>query len=283
MTCLLEWFKTAPAGEDDMLEDDFPGSILFRKKTCPCCRATVTTRPIPLYLVKSLASALDKAKAPAGAVRASPPPEDGDPWAGIFRNPTEFEGYWSTDDDDEGEDMDDDDDDDHEDYDFEAEDGYWSLDGYGTAEDEEGYDGPYVPARWTPPSAHVSADDYPYLDAESEEFKMLRRGATLQMVELFQMNYAHDTGLTAVVEEDNVVYLGWNIELHPDDETGEEYMDWVLADMYDRPERWRMIHDAMDGSWVAHKLVPRDEAEEPYDNTDSEMWTAESGDEDEDM
>ncbi|KAI0630836.1 hypothetical protein C8Q77DRAFT_1063084 [Trametes polyzona] len=281
MTCLLEWFKAAPPGEDEMLDDDYPDALLYRKKTCPCCRAVVRSRPIPLYLVKSIASALDKAKTPPGTVRTSPPPDDHDPWAGIFRDPTDFEDYWSTDEDDDDEEGGDDDGEDDDGYD--DEDGYWSFDGYGTDEDEEAYHGPYVSARWAPPSVHVSADEYPFLHGDSEDLKMLRRGATLQMIELFQMSYSHDEGLVAIVEDDNVVYLGWNIELHPDDETGEEYMDWVLGDMYDRPERWRVVNNPRDGSWTAHKLVPQYEVEADYDNTDSEEWTAGSSDEDEDM
>ncbi|KAL7280711.1 hypothetical protein ACG7TL_005652 [Trametes sanguinea] len=280
MTCLLEWFKAAPPGDDEMLDDDHPNALLYRKKTCPCCRATVLSKPIPLYLVKTLASALDKAKAPDGVARPSPPPDEEDPWAGMFRERGTFEDYWSTDEDDEDEDEDAELDDG---YDDEDEDDYWSFDGYGTGEDEERYDGPYVPASWTPPSVHVSLDDYPYLDPESEEFKMLRRGATLQMIQIFRMSYSHRNGLAAIVEDENVIYLGWNVELHPDDQTGEEYIDWVLSDMYDRPERWRVVHDAVDGTWTAHKLVPQDEAEGDYDNTDSEMWTAEEDSEDEMM
>ncbi|KAI0654081.1 hypothetical protein C8Q70DRAFT_1030873 [Cubamyces menziesii] len=288
VTCLLEWFRSAPPGEDEMLDDEYPDALLYRKKTCPCCRAIVRSRPIPLYLVKSLASAFDKAKAPGGSFRPSPPPDDGDPWAGIFRDPTDYEDYWSTDDDEENAEEEDEDADDDDGSD-EDEDDYWSFDGYGTGEDEERYDGPYMSPRWAPPSVHVSPEEYPYLEPDSEEFKMLRRGATMQMIELFQMGYSHYHGLSAIVEDGNVVYLGWNIELHPDDETGEEFIDWILADMWGRPERWRMVHDPLhlDAAWTAHKLVPQDEAEEEYDNTDSEMWTAEgeseSEDEDEDM
>ncbi|CDO69327.1 hypothetical protein BN946_scf184746.g8 [Trametes cinnabarina] len=282
MTCLLEWFRSAPPGDDNMLDDDHPNALLYRKKTCPCCRTVVLSRPIPLYLVKSLASAVDKSKAPDGVNRPSPPPDEEDPWAGIFREPSStFDDYWSTDEDDEDEDDEDAEIDDG--YDDEDEDDYWSFDGYGSGEDEERYDGPYVSATWAPPSVHVSQDDYPFLDPESEEFKMLRRGATLQMIQIFRMSYSHRNGLAAIVEDENVIYLGWNLELHPDDETGEEYIDWVLSDMYDRPERWRVVHDAIDGTWTAHKLVPQYEAEGDYDNSDSEMWTAEEDSEDEMM
>ncbi|KAI0676034.1 hypothetical protein C8Q78DRAFT_964308 [Trametes maxima] len=275
MSCLLEWFKAAPPGEDDMLDDDYPNALLYRKKTCPCCRAVVRSRPIPLYVLKSLASAVDKTKSPDGVPCPSPPPDDEDPWAGIFRKHAGYDEYWSTDEDEE----DDEDAEDGEDYDDDDDEDYWSFDGYGTGEDEVGYVGAYVAPRWSPPTTTVAVDEYPFLEPESEEFKMLRRGATMAMIELFQMNYSHDTGLTAVVEDRNVVYLGWSIELHPDDETGEEYMDWILGDMYDRPERWRMIHDAVDGTWSAHRLVPQGDADE-YDDTDSEIWTADDDDED---
>ena len=65
---------------------------------------------------------------------------------------------------------------------------------------------------------------------------------------------------------------------HADDETGEEYMDWVLADMYDRPERWRVVSDHVGSTWRAWKLVPADEVEE-YDNTDSDVWADDMDDE----
>ena len=278
MGCLLEWFKTAPPGEDDM-DDDYPDALLYRKKTCPCCRTEVRTRPIPLYLVKSLASALDKSKAPAGAQRPSPPPDDHDPWAGIFRHPNDVDDYWSTDEDDDEDDEEEEEDEEGEDgEDFEDEDDYWSFDGYGTGEDEERYDGPYVAPRWAPPSVPFLPDEYPFLEHGSEEIAMLRRGVTLPMIELFQMSYSHRTGLCAIVDGENEVHLGWNIELHPDDETGEEYMDWVLADMYDRPERWRVVSDHVGSTWRAWKLVPADEVEE-YDNTDSDVWADDMDDE----
>ncbi|EJF64053.1 hypothetical protein DICSQDRAFT_133756, partial [Dichomitus squalens LYAD-421 SS1] len=278
MVCLQEWFKTAPPGEDDM-DDDYPDAILYRKKTCPCCRTEVRTRPIPLYLVKSLASALHKSKAPAGAARPSPPPDDEDPWAGIFRDPTAVDDYWSTDEDGEDDEEEDDDDEGEDGEMYDDDDDYWSFDGYGTGEDEERYDGPYIPARWAPPSVPLSPDEYPFLTDDSEEIAMLRRGVTLQMIELFQMSYSHHTGLCAIVDGENEVHLGWNIELHPDDETGEEYMDWVLSDMYDRPERWRVESDDLEGTWSAWKLVPADEADE-YDNSDSDAWAEEMDDED---
>ncbi|KAI0757411.1 hypothetical protein C8Q80DRAFT_1133487 [Daedaleopsis nitida] len=278
MNCLLGWFKAAPAGEDEMVDDDYPDAILYRKKTCPCCRAVVQSRPIQLFLVKSLASAVEKSKAVAGTARPSPPPDTEDPWAGIFRDP---EDYWSTDEDEEDDDEEDDEDDEDGEIYEDDEDDFWSFDGYGTGEDEEPYNGPYVNARWSPPTVHIERDDFPFLVEDAEEFAMLRRGATLQMIELFEMSYDHDTGLCAVVEGGNTVYLGWHVELHPDDETGEEYMDWILTDMFNRPERWRVISDEDSDTWNARRLVPEDE-DADYSNSDSDAWADFAPDEDED-
>ncbi|KAJ3557501.1 hypothetical protein NM688_g1445 [Phlebia brevispora] len=84
---------------------------------------------------------------------------------------------------------------------------------------------------------YVSPDDYAFEDVTEEQLSMLRRGATLQMIALFSMSYTHDEGLKAVVDG-NELYLGWNIVLHDVDHTGEEFMDWAVADVFERPERW---------------------------------------------
>ncbi|KAF9820837.1 hypothetical protein IEO21_01064 [Rhodonia placenta] len=261
--CLQEWFRSAPPNDEDM-HDDFPDDVLYRKKTCPCCRTAVRSRPIPIFLVKSLASAIEKAKAsPSAPPRATPPPED-DPWAGIFLE-HDSEEDWS------GEESDDDYDDD---------DG-WSFYGYGTPDDEESYEGPYAHPQWAPPTVNVSPADFPFLDSlDGDDLAMLRRGATLQMIDLFSMRYTHESGLQAVVDNANVIFLGWNIELHEGDEMGEQFMEWITGDIFERPERWEIMED-MNGSWTAWRLVPQDEVEE-YDTSDSEAWAADM-DEDVDM
>ncbi|KAL6307215.1 hypothetical protein BKA93DRAFT_727629 [Sparassis latifolia] len=267
-TCLQEWFRSAPVDDDDMYDDEDPPSILDRKKTCPSCRASVLSRPIPLFLVKSLVSDVEKAKTPANTPRRpSPPREDeGDPWADIFRE--HVHGGWFTDDDEQ--DRDEDDEDEDEDYDEEDN---WSYEGYGSGDDEEHYEGVYVRPRWSPPTVHAVHNDFAFMDdSEDLDIAMLRRGATLQMIDLFGMSYTHDTGLRAIVDINTTVYLGWNIFLHPDDESGEEYMDWITADMYERPERWDFEDDDR-GNRTAWKLVPQDDDEE-YSTTDSEAWVA---------
>ncbi|OCH96357.1 hypothetical protein OBBRIDRAFT_822351 [Obba rivulosa] len=269
-TCLQDWFRKGPVSDDDLYDDD----IIHRKKTCPCCRGTVRSRPVPMFALKSVASLVEKAKAAPGAARPSPPLED-DPWEGIFRRPWHDGDDWSDEEDDFDEDaMDEDDDEDEFDEDDDDDDDdYWSFDGYATGEDEESYEGPYVPARWVPPSVHVTPADFPFLDRplDAEDLAMLRRGATLEMINIFSMSYTHEAGLRAVVDDGNVVYLGWNISLHPSDVHGEVYMDWVTSDMYEHPERWDV--DESNGSWTAWRLVPEEE-DNDYNTSDSEVWAA---------
>lgn len=273
-SCLQQWFRSAPAGDDDMYDEDEPDALRYRKKRCPCCRTAVTSRPIPLFVVKSLTSALEKAKAQPGVPRRiTPPPEEGDPWEGIFADPDSFNDFMPMDEDDEDDDDEDDFDDDYEDDDD------WSYDGYGTGEDEEPSHGPYVQPRWEPPNVHVTVDDYPFHSVDDDDLRMLRRGATLQMIDMFSMTYTHEHGLYASVDGLNAVFLGWNIFLHPEDETGEGFIDWVTADMQRRSERW-VIREDSDGSWTAWKLVPEGE-EQDYDTSDSETWAADVAEDEE--
>lgn len=266
--CLQNWFRTAPAADDDMYDDD-PDALIYRKKTCPVCRTSVACRPIPVFLIKSIAVALEKAKGNENSSPRSSPAPDRDPWAGIFPDTTAAEDLWMDEDDYDGPGVD-------SDGDVYAD--AWSPDGgddwpfegyYGSDEDDEPYDGEYVPTRWAPPTLDVHPDDYPFDDINDEMLSMLRRGATMPMIELFDMSYSHDEGLRAVIG-DNVVYLGWNIELHENDETGEDYMEWVEADVYNHPERWDRENN-FDGSWTAWRLVREDEDVE-YEQTDSDEY-----------
>lgn len=282
LNCLQEWFRAAPPADDEMYDDDTPDDLLYRKKSCPVCRTVVIYRPIPLFLVKSMAHALHKSKQLPGAPpRVSPPPDpDHDPWNGIFiPDDSSDDGSdnmggdrWSIGEDEDGNRSGDTEPDDYG-YDDDDEDG-WDFEGYGTPEDEEPYEGDYVQARWAPPTVFITPEDYAFEDITDEQLCMLRRGATLQMIALFSMSYTHEEGMRAVVDG-NELYLGYNIILNPEDHTGEEFMDWTVADVFERPERWDK-DDTEDG-FVAWRLVPEDEDEE-YDTTDSEAYMNEDDD-----
>ncbi|KAJ3482832.1 hypothetical protein NLI96_g6710 [Meripilus lineatus] len=273
--CLQEWFRSAPAADDEMDDEGMPESLLYRKKTCPVCRTTVLTRPLPLFLVKSISVALEKVKGPVPRAPSPTPETDADPWAGIF-----FERSKGFDDTDEDDDSDDDDDEDEDIYEDP-----WSDDGdgYGTAEEGDNYEGPYVRPQWSPPSVYVSADDIAEFVTEPTniELAMLRRGVTVQMMQLFHMSYSHEHGLTALIDGDNVVHLGWNIELLPGDESGEDFMEWVTSDIHERPERWDR-EDEWNGRWRAWKLIAADEVDE-YATSDSEAWVADMYDTDDEL
>jgi hypothetical protein len=254
-----------------MYDDDDPDYFMYRIKSCPCCRAKVRNRPVPVFIVKSIAVALTKgkeAKPGLSVARVPPPvPSDSDPWAGLFPAVGEDE-FGEDDDEDENEDLDDD-----EDLDDEDEDDYneWltSVFAYGSGSEEEPYEGEYVPPQWEPPSIDIDPTALEFEDLDEEDLSVLRRGATVEMLDMYQMTYTHEDGLVAHVD-DELLYLGWNIRLSADDETGEEYIDYLYKDMLDRPERWD-INPGEFGARVCRRLVAEDEVEN-YETTDSEVW-----------
>ncbi|KAI6126156.1 hypothetical protein EDD16DRAFT_1856446 [Pisolithus croceorrhizus] len=264
VTCLQEWFRKAPMGDDDMNDVDDPDYILHRRKTCPCCRARVLHRPIPIFAVKSIAAALAKVKGTCTA--AVSPSRDAitelDPWEGIF--PPGGSGETSEEDEDEeGED-----DDDYEEDDDRSSDWYEDVFSYGTDSDEEPYDGDYVYPQWEPPTVIVDEDDYLFDQLDAGEFNALRRGATLLMLREYDVRYSHEEGLVAHDEDYNRYFLGWNIRLSSDDENGEVFMQYIISDVANRPERWRVV-EYDDGVFDAHLLVREDEVHD-YADTDSD-------------
>jgi len=159
-----------------------------------------------------------------------------------------------------------DDDDDDEDEDEEA------FQGYDNTSDDE-YDGAWVMPGWEPPVHRAGTP----LDPEPATDMLLRRGATYGMIEMYDVQYSHEEGLSAVVDDDMCLYLGWNIETAEEDEDGEHFIAWCLGDMEAHPDRW-----ALSDHGNRHRLIRRDALEE-YNTTDTENWIGTDGeDEDED-
>jgi hypothetical protein len=240
------------------MEMDEPLPLIFRKKTCPFCRTVIRSRPLPLFVLKNLLSILATAR-PKNATdlsRPSPPPDLDDPWAEIFpqlqsdsesgaEEDEDYSDSWPLDvmyDDDEDEDEDED-----------------AFLGYDNTSDDE-YEGEWAMPGWEPP-AHRAATP---LDPEPATDILLRRGATYSMIETYDVQYSHDEGLSALVD-DLCLYLGWNIEIGEDDDDGERFIEWCLADMETHRDRWYISGHGR------HRLVRRDVLEE-YNSTDTENW-----------
>ncbi|KAJ7663838.1 hypothetical protein DFH06DRAFT_986592 [Mycena polygramma] len=258
LECLQQWFRSAPGESDGEMDMDTQEQyILHREKSCPCCRATVLRRPVPVFVVKSVVTALrNAAAAPAAAAQAD---EDADPWKGLFlpdyqsSDNENVDGYDSSEDD--GEFFDHYSDQELEDLDevalaiglggfeqqftrFYASASESEEDGFGSDSDEEqgeeeeedsdiDIDTTYSFARWEPPRHVVRSE----LVSHSVR-RLLRRGCTPQLIALFNMRYTHDEGLVAYVSSlevthyDDVsvglnrLYLGWNIDIVQSDEEG---------------------------------------------------------------
>ncbi|KAF4593124.1 hypothetical protein EYR38_008834 [Pleurotus pulmonarius] len=306
------WFSKGPSS-DDGSEDPVldPEYIMSRPKSCPCCRASVTKKPAPIFVIRDIALAVNKAKnGNADSVdKTETDSMDIDPWTGIFPSSDDeddiydpdfmdeygpgdqiidpgmldmFMGHWGgigidsdSDIDDLGgirgarisdDDEDDDDEEDEEDDDSES------------AFDREEL---YIPMRWEPPTVPAADISRRLLDTVPEHVgKLLRRGCPLSMIQAYHMTYSHERGITATVERvrtrDHVLpgrltlFLGWNIEHH--ESSDEAFIDKMLADLSDHPERWNMIEAAAGGdNWEAHRLVSLPNADsDEYDMSESD-------------
>ncbi|KAJ3745730.1 hypothetical protein DFH05DRAFT_1459449 [Lentinula detonsa] len=220
---LQEWFRKAPPTDDDMdIDTDDPDYILHRQKSCPACRATVNGRPLPVYLVRDLISALQKAKGSGGAAgisgtrRSSSPYVSDDPWEGIFLNDDEAEEYEDEDESEVGampfgflysesdSEMEINEDDSEYDSNGEPgeednsaadEEGGGSGDGdedEDSSDGEEGNDVYYISAQWEPPC-------YPFPGevAPGPQFRLGRRGCPPWLISTYRMRYTHSNGLVA--------------------------------------------------------------------------------------
>ncbi|KAJ7089875.1 hypothetical protein B0H15DRAFT_779976 [Mycena belliarum] len=278
LECLQQWFRSAPAASDDDMDAEAQEeSILHREKSCPCCRATVLRRPVPVFMVKSVVTALR-------ATAAAPVPiqgeEDADPWKGLFTPDHESPS----------------DEDDRVDYESSEYDGGdffdYSEDDLDGAEVElamglgsDDSDAVYTVARWEPPTRRVEFEN-----VSSALWKMQRRGCTPRLIMLFHMRYTHDEGLVAHVSSldalgadvtmgRNRLFLGWNIHIDTSDDTVESdpektFIVRQLRDIRRHPQRWMVTErHGFPGRGIvdARRLAPAEDTE-LYDTSDSEAY-----------
>ncbi|KAJ4487146.1 hypothetical protein C8J55DRAFT_507104 [Lentinula edodes] len=94
---LQEWFRKAPSMEYAMDDDIYdPEYIMNCQKSCPTCRAIVIGRPLPVYSVKDIINALQKAKPNGGSAadHSTISSCSKDPWEGLF--PLTVSSSWSS-------------------------------------------------------------------------------------------------------------------------------------------------------------------------------------------
>ena len=261
-------------------------------------------RPVPIFMIKSVVASIKKTKSPRTSSPGSWHNNDclyDNPWKGIFTSSEEEADEDDEDDDDESQAESDSDDlggwyrHSHSAH-FEA-----AIEGNATSEsdNEEGEDDDeddeddgvvYTQQRWAPPSVsitdyHVGEDDVPNWE------KLLQRGCSWDMLHNFEVSYSHGSGIVVALrsldhlyasddddddDADDInmyrVFLGWNIALDPDDTDGEDYIQEILREIKDVPERWQVtptpgVPFAID----VRRLVVVDEAEE-FNTTDTEAW-----------
>ena len=292
--------------DPDELTD--PQYVLMRSKTCPSCRAVVKHRPVPIFMIKSVVAALKKTKSPRTGSPGSWRNNDylyDNPWKGIFTSSEEEEE--EADDDEDGDfSQAESDSDDFGGWHRHSHSARSELEAavMGTDasesemeheeddddDDDDDDDVLYTQQRWAPPSVsitdyHVGEDDVPNWE------KLLQRGCSWDMLHSFEVSYSHGSGIVVALrsleqlyasDDDDVedaddinmyrLFLGWNIALDSDDTDGEYYIQEILQEIKDVPERWQVaptpgVPSAID----VRRLVAVDEAEE-FDTTDTDAW-----------
>ena len=234
-SCLQEWFKSAPLQQEEIdRNDDDPIPTIYRKKTCPCCRAHIILRPTPVFLIKDLSTSF--VEKPEGGPDTNFDPAAGsiandradeDPWDGIFPEQVAFsdEEYFSgsedeawgdgfgsdvsSDDsrvlrlrlfsDEEGELQIDDDDMSEEEYAERDEDeSDVEMD---RVEDDEEEDERYAGSRygrppWSPPAFMNAVSRRVARRANSEHVELMQRGASSEMIRKYRLRM-EDEGIVA--------------------------------------------------------------------------------------
>lgn len=263
--CLVAWFKE-PDLENE--EDDEPTPIIYKKKTCPQCRALIMLPPTRSYILKSLVDEIQPTTSPVHTSIET------DPWKGVFapihkRHEINSEG---TEDHQSEDDEGNSDEDDYDEDEDEQEEGLdYSSASRDSTSDYSEYRGE-IQARsdhldqvmawememrneasawtdpvWQPPrfdfgEFHLSPADLTRLSflPHAEILSLLRRGATKNMIATYRLSYKHRYGIVAYLETSFRIRLGWNISRSSDDPDGTVYMEAVLGELRGHPERFRL-------------------------------------------
>lgn len=160
-------------------------------------------------------------------------------------------------------------------------------------EDDDDDDGIlYTHQRWAPPTVSISNYHIEGEDDLPNWGKLFQRGCSWDMLHNFDVSYSHGSGIVVTLrslehlyasgeedEDDNSddismyhVFLGWNISLDPDDTDGENYIQEILREIKEVPERWEVTPTpGMPFAIDARRLVDVDEAVE-FDTTDTDEW-----------
>ncbi|KAF8972679.1 hypothetical protein BDZ97DRAFT_850495 [Flammula alnicola] len=261
LSCLQEWFRKAPPTLDDMdIDPDEltdPHYILMRSKSCPSCRATVKSRPVPVFMVKAVSSALRKARpssAGPGQASASNRPtttdaDNQDPWKGIFLSSEEDEDGDDSDLESESEDEDqqvligwyrqrelrralfpdaestdseaEDDDDEDQDEDQDQ--------GENASEDDDDVEQHlHILPRWAPP--RMTGTQYTAAEQEtSETLKLLQRGCSWEMLRNYDVAYRHNSGIILSLRSLNHLYASDDDSDDEEDCMNRVFLGWNIS------------------------------------------------------
>ncbi|KAL5513271.1 hypothetical protein ACEPAH_3669 [Sanghuangporus vaninii] len=251
--CLQNWFRSAPRQDEGGVEV-LP--MIWRIKTCPCCRSRIHHRPVPLFVLKNISSIF------ASNEHVDDGNVTSDPWEGIFPANLDFA-------DQDGTDLSETDD-----FDSETdEDSFSSVDeqSFIVITDSEnddsdegteslslasGYFNEMRTPTWAPARfrAQINRDVYPGISADS--LRLIQRGATYPMILRYTMRYEPDEGIVAWTDEGAEIYLGWNILVSDNDSPdGHRFMEWVEKNINEEPENW--LREENSGHPVFRRLVNR--------------------------
>lgn len=147
----------------------------------------------------------------------------------------------------------------------------------GNEEEEDTVDGGYDYPRWAPP-ARMRVDVSRYESLTQAEYKLLRRGCTIEMIRGFDVSYEHESGI--ILRTQNLphlgrgikrMFLGWNVHVMPGDAHGVRFVMTMLSDVVEHGERWVTYPSEEEGCVADVHLLVLPEVGD-YDTTDSEAW-----------